>query len=77
MPAAENIVIRYNAFTAGYSFHKVKTAFKAFSFVLKIVFYGSFADAKPIFSVRRGRAGGGEQHSPVERVILFCRAVLF
>ena len=38
MPAAENIVIRYNAFTAGYSFHKVKTAFKAFSFVLKIVF---------------------------------------
>ena len=40
-------------------------------------FYGSFADAKPIFTVRRGRAGGGEQHSPVERVILFCRAVLF
>ena len=41
MPAAENIVTRCNGFTAGCSFHKMKTAeaaFKTFSFVPKILF---------------------------------------
>ena len=49
MPAAENIVTRCNGFTAGCSFHKMKTAeaaFKTFSFVPKNLIYRSFADAK-------------------------------
>ena len=49
VPAAENIVTRCNRFTAGSSFHNVKTAeaaFKMLSFVPKNLIYRSFADAK-------------------------------
>ena len=67
MPAAENIVTRYNGFTAGCSFHNVKTAeaaFKMFSFIPKILFTAvllmqnckrtenRIKSVKPIFTVR-------------------------
>ena len=67
VPAAENIVTRCNRFTAGSSFHKMKTAeaaFKTFSFVPKILFTAvllmqnckrtenRIKSVKPIFTVR-------------------------